>query len=200
MVRHQHPPELHRLIATRYAPIKRGIPGVGPIAMAWAWVLALVVVVGVGLPVAGWLITRRAPPPRTAGRLGAGSDTIDRWLLDQYQLPPRGRSRVRKAVFQGQQVSEAALAHAAAGLAARVLAGGFTVQQVTKVVGWANLVLTICYAGLGIFLLTDGRALGILALVGSGLYLFVGVERALRAPRRIRRNAARALQLNQDDT
>jgi hypothetical protein len=167
--------------------------------MAWAWVLALVVVVGVGLPVAGWLITRRAPPPRTADRLGAGSDTIDRWLLDQYQLPPRGRSRVRKAVFQGQQVSEAALAHAAAGLAARVLAGGFTVQQGAGHTRPCRQ-LTICYAGLGIFLLTDGRALGILTLVGSGLYLFVGVERALRAPRRIRRNAARALQLNQDDT
>lgn len=166
--------------------------------MAWAWVLALVVVAGVGLPVAGWLITRRAPPPKTAGRLGARSDTIDRWLSEQYQLPLRDRSRVRKAVFQGQQVSEPALAHAAHGLAARMLAGGFTGQRVSQVTGWVNLVLAICYAGLGIFVLTDGSALGILALIGSGLYLFVGVERALRAPRRIRRNAARALQLNQD--
>jgi hypothetical protein len=168
--------------------------------MALAWALALVVVIGVGLPVTAWLITRRAPSPKTAGRLGAGSDAIDRWLLDRYQLPPRDRSRVRKAVLQGQQVNDAALAQAAHGLATRVLAGGFKVQRVTQVLGWANLMLAIWFAGTGIFLLTDGMVLGILALVGSGLYLFVGVERALRAPRRIRRNAARALQLNQDGT
>jgi hypothetical protein len=165
--------------------------------MAWAWALTLVVVVGVGSPVAAWLITRRAPPPKTVGTLGAGSDTIDKWLLDQYQLSPRDRSRVRKAVFQGQQVNDAALAHAAHGLAARVLAGGFKVQWMTQVVDWTNLMMAICFAGIGVYLLADGMALGILALVGSGLYMFVGVERALRAPRRIRRNAARALQLNQ---
>jgi hypothetical protein len=67
----------------------------------------------------------------------------------------------------------------------------------TQVVGWANLMMAICFAGIGVYLLADGMALGILALVGSGLYMFVGVERALRTPRRIRRNAARALQLNQ---
>ena len=112
--------------------------------MAWAWALALVVVVGVGMPVAAWLITRRAPPPKTVGRLGAGSDTIDKWLLDRYQLSPRDRSLVRKAVFQGQQVNNAALTHAAHGLAAQVLAGGFKVQRVTQVVGWANLMMAIC--------------------------------------------------------
>jgi hypothetical protein len=112
-------------------------------------------------------------------------------------LPPHDRSRVRKAVFQGQQVSNAALAHAAYGLAAQMLAGGFKVQRVTQVVSWANLMMAICFAGMGIFLLTDGMTLGILALACSGPYMFVGVERALRAPRRIQRNAARALQLNQ---
>ena len=168
--------------------------------MALAWALALVVVIGAVLPVTAWLITHRAPPPKTAGRPGAGSDAIDRWLLNQYQLPSRDRSRVRKAVFQGQQVNDAALAQAAHGLAARMLAGGFKVQWVTRVLGWADLMLATWFAGTGIFLLTDGMVLGILALVGSGLYSFVGVERAFRAPRRIRRNAARALQLNQDGT
>lgn len=73
-------------------------------------------------------------------------------------------------------------------------------QRVTQVLGWADLMLAIWFAGSGLFLLTDGMVLGILALVGGGLYLFVGVERAFGAPRRIRRNAARALQRNQDGT
>ena len=165
-----------------------------------AWALALVVVIGAVLPVTAWLITRRAPPPKTAGRPGAGSDAVDRWLVDQYQLPPRDRSRVRKAVFQGQQVNDAALAQAAHGLATRMLAGGFKMQRVARVLGWVDLTLATWFAGTAIFLLTNGMALGLLALVGSGLYLFVGVERAFRAPRRARRNAARALQLNQDGT
>jgi hypothetical protein len=140
--------------------------------MAWAWVLALVVVAGVGLPVAGWLITRRAPPPRTAGRLGAGSDTIDRWLLDQYQLP-RAAARVSgKRSSKGSRSARRRWRTPRPGLPPGCLPEGSRYN----------------------------RALGILALVGSGLYLFVGVERALRAPRRIRRNAARALQLNQDGT
>ncbi len=168
--------------------------------MALAWALALVVVIGAVLPVTAWLITRRAPSAKTTGRPGAGSDAIDRWLLDQYQLPPRDRSRVRKAVFGGQQVNDAALAQAAQGLATRMLGGGFKVQRMTRVLGWADLMLATWFTGTGIFLLTDGNLLGILALVGSGLYLFVGVERAFRAPGRIRRNAARALQLNQDGT
>ena len=97
-------------------------------------------------------------------------------------------------------VNDAALAQAAHGLATRMLAGGFKVQQVTRMLGWANLMRAAWFAGSGIFLLTDGMVLGILALVGSGLYLFVGVERAFRAPRRTRHNAAKALQLNQDGT
>ncbi len=168
--------------------------------MALAWALALVVVIGAVLPVTAWLITRRAPPPKTAGKLGGGSDAIDRWLVDRYQLPPRDRLRVRTAVLAGQQVNDAALTQAAHGLATRVLARGFKVQRMTQVLGWVDLMLAIGFAGTGIFLLTDGMVLGLLALVGGGLYLFVGVERAFRAPGRIRRNAARALQLNQDST
>ena len=150
--------------------------------MALAWALALVVVIGAVLPVTAWLITRRAPPPKTAGRLGGGSDAIDRWLLDRYQLPPRDRSRVRTAVLAGQQVNDAALAQAEHGLATRVLAGGFKVQRMTQVLGWADLILAIGFAGNGIFLLTDGMVLGILSLVGSGLYLFVGVNHAFLVP------------------
>ena len=79
-----------------------------------AWALVLVVVIGVGLPMAAWSITRRRPSARQAvNRRGAGYDSIDRWLLDQYQLPPHERWRVREAVFAGRQVNDATLARAA---------------------------------------------------------------------------------------
>jgi hypothetical protein len=170
-----------------------------------AWALALVVVIGVGLPVAAWLITRRLPPPRTVGRLGVGYDAIDKWLLDRYQLPPHDRWRVRKAVFQGHQVNDAALARAAHGLATRVLTGGFRVLRLSQVLGWVDLMMGIGFAGTGIFLLitshdAEGLVLGILSLVNSGLFMFAGMGRALRTPKQIRRNVARALQLNQDGT
>jgi len=96
-----------------------------------AWALALVVVIGVGLPVAAWLITRQLPPPRAMSRLGAGYDAIDKWLLDQYQLAPPERWRVRKAVFRGDQVSDAMLTPATHGPAIRVLGGGFRMLRLS---------------------------------------------------------------------
>jgi hypothetical protein len=167
-----------------------------------AWALALVVVIGVGLPVAAWLVTRRLPPARSVGRLGVGYDAIDKWLLDQYQLPPIDRWRVREAVFQGRQVNDATLARAAYGLASRVLTEGFRVLRLSPVLGRVNLMGGIGFAGVGIFLLatsrhTEGLALGVFDLVNSGLLVFSGMY-ALRDAERTRRNMTKALQLNQD--
>ena len=171
-----------------------------------AWALALVVVIGVGLPLAAWSITRRLPPPRrSVDRLGIGYDAIDKWLLDQYQLPPRDRWRVRTAVFKGRQVNDATLARAARGLATRVLTGGFRVLRLSQVLGWVDLMAATGFAGAGLVLLitshhAEGLVLGVIALVNSGLFMFAGVMRALRFPRQIRRNVVKALQLNQDGT
>ena len=168
-----------------------------------AWALALVVAIGVGLPVATWLITRRLPPPNTAGMAGKGHDAIDRWLAERYQLAWRDRSRVRTAVFQGRQVEEPHLAAAAHGLAARVLAGRFGALRWSRMLGWAELGLAI---GLGVtwvvWLITgrgsEGVVLLVLGVVNAGLLLCAGAWRAWLEPRQIRRHAAEALRVNRD--
>jgi hypothetical protein len=136
-------------------------------------------------------------------RLGAGYDAIDKWLLDRYRLPPQDRSRVRSAVFQGRQVSDAALARAAHGLAAKLLTEGFRVLRLSQVLGWVDLMLAIGFAGTGIVVLVtshhaEGLVLGVLSLINSGLFTFAGVMRALRAPKQVQRDAEKALQLNQE--
>jgi hypothetical protein len=172
--------------------------------LVMAWALALVVVIGVGLPMAAWSITRRLPPSRrAANRLGAGYDSIDRWLRDQYQLPPHERWRVREAVFEGRQVSDAALVQATHGLAAWVLAGGFRTLRLSPALGWVNAVIAIGFTVTGIVLLvtsrhTEGLALGILGLVNCGLFMFAGVGWALSA-KQVRHNATQALWLNAND-
>jgi hypothetical protein len=170
-----------------------------------AWALALVAVIGAGLPVAAWLITRRLPPPRAVSRLGAGYDAIDKWLLDQYRLAPNDRWRVRKVVFQGAQVSQAALTPAARGLATQVLTGGFWVLRLSRLLGWVDLLLAVGLAATGIVMLitshhAEGLVLGVLGIISSGLFLFAGMARAVLAPRQLRRNAGQALRLNQDGT
>jgi hypothetical protein len=171
-----------------------------------AWALALVVVIGVGLPLAAWWFTRRLPARRrSVDRLGIGYDAIDKWLLDRYQLPPHDRWRVRTAVFQGRQVSDATLAPAVHGLATRVLTGGFRVLRLSQVLGWVDLMVATGLAGAGLVLLitshhAEGLVLGVISLVSSGLFMFAGVMRALRFPQQIRHNVVKALQLNQDGT
>ena len=170
-----------------------------------AWALALVVVIGVGLPVTAWLITRRLPPPRAMGRLGAGYDAIDKWLLNQYGLAPHERWRVRKAVFGGDPVSDSTLAPAAYGLAVHVLGGGFRVLRLSQVLGWVDLAMALGVAGAGIAMLAtnhhaEGVLAGILGLTGGGLLAFAGVMRAVWFPKQIRRNVTKAVQLNHGST
>lgn len=91
--------------------------------MVWA-LLLLVAVIGAGLPVSAWAVTRRLPPPRPGNRLGVGYDSVDKWLLNRYQLPPHDRWQVREAVFRGDQVNDPRLTRAAHELAADLLAIG----------------------------------------------------------------------------
>ena len=120
-------------------------------------------------------------------RLGIGYDAIDKWLLDRYQLPPHDRWRVRTAVFQGRQVSDATLAPAAHGLATRVLTGGFRVLRLSQVLGWVDLMVATGLAGAGLVLLitshhAEGLVLGVISLVGSGLFHVRGCDARATVP------------------
>lgn len=166
-----------------------------------AWALALVAAIAVGLPVGAWLIIRRLPAPRAIRAARTGYDAIDKWLLNEYGLPPRERWRVRNAVFNGSQVSEPALARAVHELATRVLADGFRMLRLSRVLGWIDLAAAAGFAGAGTALLVTGRAqaelvLGALGLVNSVVFLLLGVAYAQVTPRQIRRRAEQARRLN----
>jgi hypothetical protein len=165
------------------------------------WALVVVVVIGVGLPVGAWAVTRKLPPPRPGNRLGVGYDSIDKWLLNRYQLPPHDRWRVREAVLGGHKVSDPRLAGAAHGLAADVLASRPWTLRFLAAAGWVMLLGAAGFASEGVVLLatgrpTDGLAQGVVALIDSGVFLLGGLF-ARRGARQFRLNVAKALQLNQ---
>jgi hypothetical protein len=65
--------------------------------------------------------------------------------------------------------------------------------------------MAIGVAGAGFAMLVtnhhaEGFLMGVLGLIGGGLLMFAGVMRALWFPKQIRRNAAKALHLNQHST
>ncbi len=68
-------------------------------------------------------------------------------------LAPHDRWRVRTVVFQGGQVSQAALTPAARGLATQVLTGGFWVLRLSRLLGWVDLLLAAGFAATGIIML-----------------------------------------------
>lgn len=75
--------------------------------------------------------------------------------------------------------------------------------RLSRISGWLNLVVGAGFAGLGIVVLvTDrgasGLVLGVLGLIGSVIFMFVGAVFAFENPKQIRRNAARALELNKE--
>lgn len=158
--------------------------------MVWA-VVVVVVVLGVVLPVAGWWFTRKPPPLDTADR---GHGEIDRWLVDQFGLGWRDRSRVRAAVLTGRPVDDPALDAAARGFAAQVTADRFRTLRVARRVGWFNTILGLGYVALGIVvpIVIRGDAAWVLAAMGvfnGGVMLWTGTYQAIRNPKRHRRNA-----------
>lgn len=165
------------------------------------WALALVVVIAIGLPMAAWLITRRLPPPRPLGSYG-GHDAIDKWLRDEYRLAPKECQQVRDAVFKGGQVSEPALVPVTRDLAAQVLANRFRVLRLSQLLAWVNVGVAGGLAGGGTFVLVTGsatkwQALGVFWLIDSGVLLVAGAAGGLLGPKRLRRNAQKALELSQ---
>ena len=62
-----------------------------------ALALGVIVILAIGVPIGAWGLTRLRPPPAVTS-LGAGYDSIDKWLLKKHSLPPLERERVRAAV------------------------------------------------------------------------------------------------------
>jgi hypothetical protein len=163
-----------------------------------AWALSFIVILGVGLPMAAWWYSRRRPPAPVTS-LGTGYDRIDKWLLTQYQLAPLDRERVRKAVFQGRQLDDPALARAAHQLAVEVLRGKLGGLRLTRVMGAVNLVTAVGFAALGIGgLVSSGHdPRYALAIVDSALFTVPAVI-FVRRLRQARLKVGLALELNED--
>jgi hypothetical protein len=86
-----------------------------------------------------------------------------------------------------------------------VLTGGFWALRLSRLLGWVDLLVAAGLAATGIIMLmtshhAEGRVLGVLGSISSGLFLVAGTGRAVVAPRQLRRNAGQALRLNQDGT
>jgi hypothetical protein len=149
------------------------------------------VVLGVVLPLVGWWFTRKPPPLDTADR---GHGEMDRWLVDQFGLGWRDRSRVRAAVLAGRPVEDPALEAAARGFAAQVTADRFRTLRVARRVGWFNTMFGLGYVVLAIVVLIISRepafwTLGVFGVFNGGAALWAGTYQAVRTPKRHRRNA-----------
>lgn len=81
-------------------------------------------------------------------RQETGQDAIDAWLIERYQLYPLDRLLVRRAVFEGRQISTPALEPVAHALAAEVLSGGFGDLRMPWLQRWGDLVRGIASAAL----------------------------------------------------
>jgi len=155
------------------------------------WALAFIVILGAGVPMAGWWFSRRPRPLEGADR---GYDEIDRWLVDEFGLGWRARSRVREAVLAGRPEPGPALEAATRALAAQVSAGRFRTLPLARGMGTVQLGLGPIYVVFGIVVLvmssqTGKWALGVLAVLNGSLMTFAGVVNTFRTPWRVRRNA-----------
>jgi hypothetical protein len=165
-------------------------------------VLIVIAVLGIGLPGFLWLILRwRLSVPQKVQ--GVRHDEIDKWLVSEFNLGWRDRSRVRRAVLAWQDAYPAslkpALLEAARGLAARVLADQIRQLRLSRRVGWTQLGMTVAGAGYGILVLATGwggtSALGAFLVFNAGISGASAVFNAVLTPRRIRRNAEQVLRI-----
>jgi hypothetical protein len=162
-----------------------------------AWAAGVIVIIALGLPLAAWLLTRRTArqPP---GELSTGDRNTD-WLRREYGLAWLERSRVQAAVAEGNRVSDPALEGAAYELAARILNGDLPRLRQLRFIGRLNLGIAGLLVATGLIRLVRDPAQsatyflipeGVL-LAGTGWFTF------LWQPKRERRAASRALELNQ---
>lgn len=160
------------------------------------WAAGVIVIIGVGLPLGAWLLTRRTAR-RPPGELSTGDPNTD-WLRKEYGLAWLERSRVQTAVGEGKRVSDSALEGAAHELAARTLSGSLPRFRQLRFIGRMNLGIGVVLTGVGVVdLVRDPSRAGTYFLIPEGILLAVnGWFIFVWQPKRQRRAAARALDLN----
>jgi hypothetical protein len=150
-------------------------------------VLIVIVVLGVGLPLVLLVISRRRMSALTRAN---GNDEIDQWLIGNFELGYRERSRVRKVVLGRPNVEsvplEPALLEAARALAVRVLADRVRNLRRSRRLGWAQLGMTVAYGGCGIAVLVVGSAgqqgLGVIFVLNAVISGVTAVYGAVLVP------------------
>jgi hypothetical protein len=175
-------------------------------------VLIIIGVLGIGLPVALWLIARwRKSVPEKPQVYGE----VNKWLLSEYGLGSRDRFLVREAVLgryapvtaldqsarrpspQAPVSLRPELLEAARGLAARVVADGFRMLRVARLIGWVQLATGAAAIVGGVGVLAAGwggnRFFGAYVLLDAALFGPAGVYSALIVPRRRRAGAQKYL-------
>ncbi len=153
--------------------------------------------IGLGLPVFAWLATRplaRRPPTPLKPYHGRA----ETWIHRQYGLDWPECSLIRTAVTLGRQVGEPGLEDAAHRLAAATLRDQVPGARAARLAASVNLVLGPAMAAGGIagfFFSTNSFLSGYLIAEGAFFFL-LGWLNYTHGPGKLRKNAARALELN----
>lgn len=157
-----------------------------------AWAAASVVLVMIALAAGFWWLSRR---PRVTARFNRQPHRdIDWWLLTQYGLDRKQRSRVQRAFVRRAAVTDPSLQPALHGAAPRVLSGEFRSIGVIAGMDWISLGIAVSYAGLGVVSLSSGRFFfGAFWLVLSAAWAGLFAFQRFVLPGRARRNAQRLL-------
>ena len=162
------------------------------------WAVGAIAVICVGLPVTAWLATRGLAR-RPAAPLKPYHGRIESWVHRQYDLDWPQCSLILRPVAQGSRAADPALEDAAHRLAAATLAGKVPGVWVVRLAPRINVVLGLGLATLGIGGLFWGQEqLTTIFLIPEGALLFaLGWHNYVRGAGRQRKNATRALELNQ---
>jgi hypothetical protein len=172
----------------------RSGPGTGRVV--W-WALGVVAVILVGLPLTVGLTTRgmASRPPRPF-RPGYGK--TGEWLHERYGLDWRTCVQVEQIVARGERTGDPALEEAVHGLAALIVSGRAPGQRLIRVVSYGSMVLGVGCLIFVIVVLGLGHHVGETpALIPYGVFLTLhSWFQLIHGPRRQRRRAARALELN----
>lgn len=162
------------------------------------WALCAIAVIVAGLPVTAW-VTTRGLARRPAAPLKPYHGRVDSWIHRQYGLDWPQCSLIREAVARGGRVDDPVLEDATHRLAAATLSGKVPGVRALRLAASTNIVLGLLIAGVGIgsFLWGGGGFLLLLCIPEGALFVTLGWLNYVRGPGRQRKNAARALAVNQ---
>jgi hypothetical protein len=158
------------------------------------WALGILVVIAVGFPLTIGLATRglgRRPlkPLKPSPAV--------QWLQERYGLNERVGVRVESAVARGELVGDPALEDAVHGLAALIVSGRAPGQRQLRIVGLSSMALGAGCLVVAIVVVGLDHAGEAPALIPYGLFATANAwVQLVYVPRRRRRQAARALEVN----